>query len=294
MANASVQTAGGTWTAQVYEATIGRPGRAAYGTPPGYLSDKGYGCRILLCFEPNSIVHASKIGLLQRCEKQEKGKNYDDNNREGALAGITRGQQRKAGRCNRAFTSHIDRTVQANHPIYGAPNGDASDPNALADTPTADIRQALAAVQAGAETPSPKALGPTYQLGYRKRSVSSLMVGHRTRDACLFDEPLSTVWADASGGGKEPAPDTYFRFETAAVEVQRAMSMHTRAYYYGSVSWGFEVRNKQVHLLPLEVCSQSGASRDMRECVESCNAYMEVPDDGDEPLLYHVQLPPVP
>ena len=276
----------------MYEATIGRPGRAAYGTPPGYLSDKGYGCRILLCFEPNSIVHASKIGLLQRCEKQEKGKNYDDNNREGALAGITRGQQRKAGRCNRAFTSHIDRTVQANHPIYGAPNGDASDPNALAATPAGGIRQA--ALQAGAETPTKEELRNTYQLGYRKRSLSKLMTGHSTRAACLFDEVRSTAWAESSGGNRAPASNTFFRFETAAVEVQRTMSMHTQAHYYGSVSWGFEVRNGRVHLLPFEVCSQSGASGDMRECVESCNAYREAPDNGAEPVPYYVQLPPVP
>jgi hypothetical protein len=232
---ASVNTAGGTWKTNTY---IPVPD----------------GAQIELEFQPNATVTARKIGLIQKSLKVEKGVNYDVEARRKYEAGedLMPAQKRKAQRSE--GLSHLDRDIKANNPIYGAP--DLARGQDLSATPLSKLDMSAKAQRKGTAS--------NYQLGYRYKSG---LITHK-RSAKLWDRP------NLPGALNELTRDrtkiSEMTFETTAVCLEGA----DKDSYYGSVQWGWKLRDPAVgvELLPLAVKSAGATSASMKSVMTNWNA----------------------
>ena len=212
------------------------------------------GAEIELEFQPNATVHAKKIGLIQKSLKVEKGVNYDIEARRKYEAGedLLPAQKRKAQRSE--GLSHLDRDIRANNPIYGAP--DLARGDDLSATPMSKLDMSAKAQRKGTAS--------NYQLGYRYRSG---LIAHK-RSAKLWDRPnlpgaLGELQRDRSKVSE-------MTFETTALCLEGT----DKDTYYGSVEWGWKLRDPAVgvELLPLGVKSMGAASAGMKSVMTNWNA----------------------
>jgi hypothetical protein len=218
------------------------------------------GAEIELEFQPNKQVSATKIGLIQRARKIEKGKNYDKAARETYEHNANpdnRDDQkfqpdaakRKAQRSD--GESHIDRDIRMNNPVYGAPN--LKPGQDISKTPKSKLDMSDKAQQKGKAS--------NYQLGYQYKKA------HRrsTRSAKLYDMPNMP---GATTAARDPDKTSEMTFETTAV----ALSGKQKGTYYGSVSWGFKITSdKGPTLEPLAVASPGDPTDKMQEVMENWN-----------------------
>ena len=234
----TVDTNGGTWTANVYRT----------------VED---GAEIELEFAPNDTVNAKKIGLIQTSLKIEKGVNYDTSARQRYEAKdptLMPAQARKAQRSD--GTRHIDRHIQKNNPIYGAE--DLQQGEGVGATKMGKLNVGDKAMQKGTYQ--------NYQLGYRYKSFFGLKTNKRS--AKLYDMPqLPGATAALAKDGNAKSEMT---FETAAVAIAGAQS----GTYYGSVEWGWKLDDAGtgVELINFAKKSDGNPSQEFQTTASNWNA----------------------
>lgn len=209
----SVTTLWGTYLATEYVAISNTDSVAAakYGAKSG-----DSGATITISFTPNAKVNCEKIGLVQMVlESVKNGVNYDI---QCLNLSPTAGQGQKTKCARSDGKGHLDRSLDAKNPVYGAEHtkpGRAKQPptpyTLIADTPE---RCSISVFKRS----MPNAPGCHYQLGKK--------VGKAVVAAKLLDTP--TTGTAAKAGDK-------FKFEAAAICIKGAQVGQV----YGSVKWGF-------------------------------------------------------
>lgn len=234
----AVQTSGGDWQTNNY----------------GPVKD---GAEIELEFIPNSKVNATKIGLIQKAKKIERGTNYDISARKDYESGSTTqmpAQKRKAQRSE--GESHIDRDIKMNNPIYGAPN--LGDKQGITATPMSKLDMSPEAQKQGTAS--------NYQLGYRYKK-GLIFKKTAERSAKLYDKPNMPGATNAAGDKKNPQKSE-MTFETTA----HAIDGVQKGQYYGSVSWGFKIDDGNGAVLePLAVASAGNTTAAMKQVMTNWN-----------------------
>jgi hypothetical protein len=221
---------GGAWKANTYRQT-----------------DEG-GCEIELEFEPNKQVDAKKIGLIQSNARVDKGTSTDAKQKqtlddhEGRLDQLD--DQRRARGERTTGTSHIDRSLEATNPIYGAPSPKGGD---ISKTKKGKLDHS--------ERAKAKGKMQNYQLGHNYKSWGR----RQTRSAMLYDAPFGTV--------NEQGKTSSMHFEVTAV----ALSGAQKGAFYGAVRWGYDSRDGTVTLLPLQVVSMGTPTQEFMEAGQAWN-----------------------
>jgi hypothetical protein len=284
-----LNTDGGKWVATEYK-----------------KSPDGDGCIMNLEFIPKDTVRGTKIALIQRNLKIEKGTNYDTTTRDKVMKWRQNQQLAQDLRSTTVVSplpverrkdargdgvSHIDRAVGNNNPIYGAPDLRLGNPgDALDATPVGDWNPG----QIDRSKPF-----CNYQLGG--------VTGTTVRAARLYDMPLCLgciAELERSLKAKEAAKVSSFTFETTAVVVEGPDTGR----YLGSVRWGFEISDAlcvaddddvdafkcHTALLPFTVVSQDKASDDMKRVIAAWNQGFFSYDNPDAPTNRNPQVPVVP
>jgi hypothetical protein len=217
-----VETGGGTFNDQTYEDV-----------------DKGgvVGVNIVLDFDPNDKVDATKIGLTQAVRTEE----------EGAVApiGPSAGQRTVKSGPGEGFA--IDRLEGQNNPVYGGQilgPGQGPGETAKTDVPGKPVA-------AGDQDAK-------YRLGWRFARGRKA----ERQSAQLFDAPRLPKPA----AGKTSSQ----RFETTALALEGA----DKDRYYGSVTWGWEIDAKgKFKRHPLRLEQRSTPSDKFLEAAKLWNAF---------------------
>lgn len=271
---------------QAKSKTVQRKKKKQKPAPGGQWSTTSFrpvedGAEIYIEFAPNEGVDAKKIGLIQMAKKVEKGKNYDESAREtyehnkaideGSKEGEKKFQmgaaKRKAQRSD--GESHIDRSINKNNPIYGAPDLKAGE----------DVSKTKGGGKL--RTSEKDRLDGNYQsyeLGYNYYSWFGLK--RNQKSAKLYDMP--NLPGALSELKRDPEKKSEMVFETTAVCIDGPQ----KGMYYGSVEWGFKIENpdKGVELLPFKVISDKNPSGKMRDVMENWNDG-EFQDDFQNPQI---------
>ncbi len=230
-----IETNGGKWKTDSYKT----------------VSD---GAEIILDFAPNDNVKATKIGLIQKSLKVEKGINYDISARSDYESKKFQmpTQKRKAQRSD--GQSHIDRDIRMNNPIYGAPN--LAQGKDLSATPTGKLDMSDKAQQKGT--------AQNYQLGWRYKSMLGLKTNKRS--AKLYDKP--NLPGATNAVAKDSSKKSKMTFETTAVCIQGKQ----KGMYYGSVGWGFTIDDASgATLLPLRKLTDGVPTKEMIGVMKNWN-----------------------
>ena len=207
MPNQTCKTFGGEWEATTYEVYDKRAQGAK----------DGEGCKMQLRFRPNGQVAGSNIALVQvMLGRRLRGINHDEGLFQQLQAGTIAGAGAKVKAQRTDGVGHLDRSLDANNPVYGAPNLNSG----------TDIQNTPQGLSRSLE---PGVANKTYRLG------SAGFGGHRAK---LHDEPISD--GDAQNGD-------FMSFETGAVSIKGDQKL----VWYGSVFWGWRKAAGTVTTTPL-------------------------------------------
>jgi hypothetical protein len=191
------------------------------------------GVKCWLDFEPNEKkVDATKIGLTQAVKGTYK---------DGSHTGLDPGMEGRRVKSGPGKDFHIDR-ADSNNPVYGS--YDLQNGEGLEKT-RKDTNYNQEPTKVG---PDEEGGNSTYELGHAYSDKS----GKKKKTAKMYDRPNG-------GAGME--------FETTALALEGTQKNQ----YYGSVKWGFEVRDGKVVPQDIELVSMGDPSANFVEAAKLWN-----------------------
>lgn len=247
-----VKTTGGTWHAKSYKLIQDKD---IYGQKKA----KQHGVRgvdMLLAFEPNAQVNATKIALIQTVQTWVNGELsfVNDHSRSRAIANED-SEHINTGQGETDEGTSIDQAESMNNPIYGNTRlEDAEDGLKETSYDDNDTKGPT----------SPKTL-PT-KVGFSGKKNANYQLGFRfpegkkwkKQPAILADTPRRT------GASK----NSRHVFETTALAIEG----NDAPRYYGSVRWGWRTDNEgKASKIPLEIISADGVSNTFKKAAKLWN-----------------------
>jgi hypothetical protein len=240
-----VTTLGGTWTALRY-------------------APKEGGAEMELEFQPNKSVNAKKIGLIQNNARYDNNTSTDQKQLDNLTNPMYQGNAPVIARGERTTgTSHIDRSLSENNPVYGAPSPNSGN---IKDTKSGTYTP-------GYRTDRGNKL-QNYQLGHQYKD---LFHKRHTQSAKLYDAPLGTT---GDGG---------MHFEVTAVGLEGK----DKGRFFGSVKWGYSTVGGNVTLDTFEVASLGTPSQEFNEAGARWNTAhaSKANSEGQQELVENLKMP---
>jgi hypothetical protein len=215
-------------------------------------------------FQPNKQVNSKKIGLIQSNARYDNNKSTDKVQRDTLDNGNATNPQAQAKGERSTGTSHIDRSLTENNPIYGAPtpkSGKAED-------------TAKGTYMPGYRTDRGNKTMQNYELGHQYKD---LFHKRHTKSAKLYDAPNGTV---GDGG---------MHFEVTAVGLEGA----DKGRFFGSVKWGYSVAGGNVTLDNFEVASLGTPSQEFTDAGTRWNTAhaSKANKQGQQELIANLAMP---
>lgn len=216
-------------------------------------------------FQPNKQVNSKKIGLIQSNARYDNNKSTDKVQRDtvdNATGALNPQSQAKGERST--GTSHIDRSLTENNPVYGAPSPKSGK---VEDTEKGTYMP-------GYRTDRGSKKMQNYELGHQYKD---LFHKRHTKSAKLYDAPNGTV---GDGG---------MHFEVTAVGLEGA----DKGRFFGSVKWGYSVAAGKVTLDNFEVASLGTPSQEFTDAGGRWNTAhaSKANKQGQQELIANITMP---